>query len=93
MRVGVEVPHLTGINGGQLGIQHDLIDFALWVGKAARDRPRACDVAGIATEFCAGVNQNDFIVPADVLIRCVVKNRGVLTTTHDGGYDQPDAPA
>ena len=29
MRVGVEIPHLTGINGGQLGIQHDLIDFAL----------------------------------------------------------------
>ena len=29
MRVGVEIPHLTGINGGQLGIQHDLDRFLL----------------------------------------------------------------
>ena len=83
MRVGEALAGPGGGNCRLLRGQHDVIQSALRRGELAVSRKSAGDVAGIAVEFAAGVNQAQIAVLELGIAGAVMQHAGIGACRHD----------
>ncbi len=83
--VGPIVGHsrLALSDGRLLGVEDNLVDGSLCFAELAVHRPGACDVAGVAVDFTAGVNQDEFTSGNLGIVLVVVQDGGVVSTSND----------
>ena len=74
---------MRGCNGSLLRGQDQVIKFALCRAEFAVSGKRACDVAGIAIKFTAGIDQNQIATQNRRGISAVVQHTGIGTAGHN----------
>ena len=84
MRVDKAGAFVRGCNGGVLGRQHQFIKLTLRGTEFAIGRKGSRDVAGIAIEFTARIDQHQIAIQNGRGIGTVVQHTGVGTARHDG---------